>query len=69
MLPNVGSQQRLNGNYNPQNLAYINVSNEAAKPVGPMGLKRAEQELIRRRYGNKYHHQNENINRVALIYG
>jgi len=50
-------------------LAYINVSNEAAKPVGPMGLKRAEQELIRRRYGNKYHHQNENINRVALIYG
>ena len=34
-----------------------------------MGLKRAEQELIRRRYGNKYHHQNENINRVALIYG
>ena len=44
MLPAVGSQQRLNQNhnYNPQNLAYINVSNDGAKPVGPMGLKRAE---------------------------
>ena len=31
--------------------------------------KRAEKELIMRRYKNAYHHQNDNINRVALIYG
>jgi len=51
-----------------QNMAYVNISSDGAKPVGPIGLKRAEKELIMRRY--KYnHHQNDNINRVALIYG
>ena len=83
-MPNVGSQNDLNSqgaagrlhaphrihqnqNYNPQNMAYVNISSDGAKPVGPIGLKRAEKELIMRRY--KYHHQNDNINRVALIYG
>jgi len=50
-------------------MAYVNISSEGAKPVGPIGLKRAEKELIMRRYKNAYHNQNNNINRVALIYG
>jgi hypothetical protein len=49
-------------------MAYVNISSDGAKPVGPIGLKRAEKELIMRRYKNNYH-QNDNINRVALIYG
>jgi hypothetical protein len=48
-------------------MAYVNISSEGAKAVGPIGLKRAEKELIMRRY--KYNHQSDNINRVALIYG
>jgi hypothetical protein len=48
-------------------MAYVNISSDGAKPVGPIGLKRAEKELIMRRYKN--HYQNDNINRVALIYG
>ena len=51
-----------------QNMAYVNISQEGNKPVGPIGLKRAEKELIMRRYKNAYH-QNDNVNRVALIYG
>ena len=50
-------------------MAYVNISSEGAKPVGPIGLKRAEKEMIMRRYKNAYHNQNNNINRVALIYG
>ena len=50
-------------------MAYVNVGSEGNKPVGPIGLKRAEKELIMRRYKNAYHNQNDNINRVALIYG
>ena len=50
-------------------MAYVNISSDAAKPVGPIGLKRVEKELIMRRYKNAYHNQNDNINRVALIYG
>lgn len=50
-------------------MAYVNISSEGNKPVGPIGLKRAEKELIMRRYKNAYHNQNDNINRVALIYG
>ena len=50
-------------------MAYVNISQEGNKPVGPIGLKRAEKELIMRRYKNAYHHQNDNVNRVALIYG
>lgn len=50
-------------------MAYVNISSNGAKPVGPIGLKRAEKELIMRRYKNNYHQNNENINRVALVYG
>jgi hypothetical protein len=31
-------------------MAYIGVSGEGASPVGAIGLKRAEKELIMRRY-------------------
>ena len=54
--------------YNQQNLAYVNVSKAGNEPVGPIGLKRAEKELIMRRYKNAYM-QNDSMNRVALIYG
>ena len=42
-----------------KNLAYINITGEGAKPVGPIGLKKAEKELILRRY--KYNHNVDNI--------
>ena len=59
-----------NSHQNNQGMAYVNISSDGAKPVGPIGLKRAEKELIMRRYNSKYHHNhNEQINRVALIYG
>lgn len=48
-------------------MAYINITGEGAKAVGPIGLKRAEKDLIMRRY--KYNHQQDNMQRVALIYG
>lgn len=50
-------------------MAYVNISTEGAKLVGPIGLKKAEKDLIMRRY--KYNHQssNDNMNRVAVIYG
>ena len=70
-----GKQQRsgihgpqVNGHSN-QPMAYVGVSSDGAKAVGPIGLKRAERELIQRRYNSKYHHQQDNIQRVALIYG
>ena len=75
MLPSVGNERQhaphriqQNPNYNPQNMAYVNISSDGAKAVGPIGLKRAEKELIMRRYKNP-HYQNDSINRVALIYG
>lgn len=69
MLPNVDpSGQRQRSHQNNQNMAYVNISSDGAKPVGPIGLKRAEKELIMRRYKHN-HYQNDNINRVALIYG
>lgn len=37
-----------------KNLAYINITGEGAKPVGVIGLKKAEKDLIMRRY--KYNH-------------
>lgn len=46
----------------------MNVSKQGAQDVGPIGLKRAEKELIMRRYKNAYM-QNDSMNRVALIYG
>lgn len=58
-----GKQQR-SGIHGPQNnghsnqpMAYVNISSDGAKAVGPIGLKRAERELIQRRYNSKYHHQ------------
>jgi hypothetical protein len=51
-------------------MTYVNISREGNKPVGPIGLKRAEKELIMRRYNSKYQQNNDNnLNRVALIYG
>jgi hypothetical protein len=37
-----------------KNIAYINISGEGAKPVGYLGIKKAEKDLIMRRY--KYNH-------------
>ena len=78
-LPNVASTnelhnggrhaQRMGIHGSGQNMAYVNISSDGAKPVGPIGLKRAEKELIMRRYKYNHHHPNDNINRVALIYG
>ena len=52
-----------------QKMTNVNVSQEGAKPVGSLGLKKAEKELIMRRY--KYNHQmpKDHLNRVAMIYG
>ena len=63
--------EQLSHSYNPNGLALINVSQEHAKAVGPMGIKRAEQELIRRRYNNKQNHHGYQIesNRHGLYYG
>jgi hypothetical protein len=37
--------------HNPSGMmAYVNTSLEGNKPVGPIGLKKAEKELIQRRY-------------------
>jgi hypothetical protein len=35
-------------------MAYINITGEGAKVVGPIGLKKVEKDLILRRY--KYNH-------------
>ena len=49
-------------------MAYINISSDGQRLVGPLGLKRAEQELIKRRYKYSYNNQ-DSISRVALVYG
>ena len=69
-LSNVASDSELKQIRLPQNntnMAYVNISSEGAKLVGPIGLKKAEKELIMRRY--KYNHQipNDNLNRMAVI--
>jgi hypothetical protein len=38
-----------------RNLAYLKVSSDQAKAVGPVGLKRAEKDLIMRRYNHHRH--------------
>jgi hypothetical protein len=48
------------------NIAYVNISSEGAKPSGPF-LKKAEKDLIMRRGG--YKNYNDGMNRVAIIYG
>ena len=49
-------------------MAYINISSDGQRLVGPLGLKKAEQELIKRRYKYSYNNQ-DSISRVALVYG
>jgi ATP-dependent helicase/DNAse subunit B len=34
----------------PGGMAYINITNDQQRLVGPLGLKKVEQELIKRRY-------------------
>ena len=51
-------------------MAYINISSDGQRLVGPLGLKKAEQELIKRRYKYSYNHNpQDQISRVALVYG
>ena len=52
----------------PGNMAYINISSDGQRLVGPLGLKKAEQELIKRRYKYSYNN-NDSISRVASVYG
>lgn len=50
------NQAQIEGISKPRsNMAYVNISTDGAKPVGPIGLKKAEKDLIMRRY--KYNHQ------------
>ena len=60
-------QRKPRVNY-PGNMAYINISSDGQRLVGPLGLKKAEQELIKRRYKYSYNNQ-DSISRVALVYG
>jgi len=57
-LPNLSDQGA--NQQSRKNLAYINISGEAAKPVGYLGLKKAERDLIMRRY-KQNHHANDHI--------
>jgi len=51
-MPEIMSSRvpRLVNDRSNRNLAYLKVSSEQAKAVGPIGLKRAEKDLIMRRY-------------------
>ena len=51
------------------NMINVGVTSEGNKAVGPIGLKKAEKELIMRRYKYNNQHPNDNLNRVAVIYG
>jgi len=61
-------QRKPRVNY-PGGMAYINISSEGQRLVGPLGLKKAEQELIKRRYKYPHYQPQESISRVALVYG
>jgi hypothetical protein len=60
-------------------MAYIQISSDGQRPVGPLGLKKAEQDLIKRRYKHYApHHQNDglppqvsqkSLNRLQNLYG
>jgi hypothetical protein len=51
-------------------MAYINVSSDGNRLVGPLGLKKAEQDLIKRRYKQQHYHQpSDPLSRVAYVYG
>jgi len=60
--PNLYNDGGLNQDSNTtskKQIAYINITGDA-RPVGQLGLKKAEKDLIMRRY--KYNHQtNDNI--------
>jgi hypothetical protein len=63
-LPGGGGGQ---SNTTSKKIAYINITGDS-RPVGPIGIKKTEKDLIMRRY--KYNHQvADNIQRVAHIYG
>jgi len=52
-----------------KNMAYIGVTENGASPVNAaIGLKRAEKELIMRRY-NAQNNRINSLNRVAVAYG
>lgn len=42
----------------------LNILSDGNKPVGPIGLKKAEKELIMRRYKYNNQHPSDNINRI-----
>lgn len=48
-------------------MAYINISNDGQRLVGPLGIKKAEQELIKRRY--KQHHYIQKNNEMPMPQG
>lgn len=52
-------------------MAYINISSDGNRLVGPLGLKKAEQDLIKRRYKYQHYHQvpQDPLSRVAYVYG
>lgn len=52
-------------------MAYLNVSHEGNKPIGPIGLKKAEKDLIMRRYKAQQHlgYKQDSANRLAVVYG
>ena len=64
----INMQRKPRVNY-PGNMAYINISSDGQRLVGPLGLKKAEQELIKRRYKYQHYSNNDQISRVALVYG
>lgn len=67
-LNNVPNENREMNKRN-NNMVNVNVTQDGQKLVGPIGLKKAEKELIMRRYKYNYQNQNDNLNRVAVIYG
>lgn len=66
-------------------MAYIQVTSDNSRPVGPLGIKKAEQDLIRRRYKQTYNmndlpvgppgannphlQRNNGIARLSNVYG
>lgn len=55
LLPPMNPNDQRQRSHQNNNMAYINVASDGAKPVGGVGLKRAEKDLIMRRYKNNYH--------------
>lgn len=69
-IPIIQAKESLVNSASKKNMAYINITGEGAKAVGPIGLKKAEKDLILRRYKYTHHpNQQEAMQRVQLIYG